>query len=318
MSSRQNHGEERVAMSRITRTMFIAVAPVVLGALLLTSGTLDVPATRAQERTEISGGPLRYQVVATRARLNRKVMGPVVHAVHGVPAEPVNSFVYDGDGSTPITAQLILEVDPVAEIGFIQAQWVDENGSWRYVQRDFLHPEHPSGVRLGTTSTEINHILNEGVTENVYLHGDTTAGMPVLPTVFTHLATWGPVEIELDGEPFENPYEIPRPQWLGHIMVTEGVRHEDGTVRTLSGEIYDMSRLSDGAVEQGDLEVHLVFHDEKFPMTNNMPPLFSFFYHLVFEDVSIRIVESREPIVIDEPGQHPVKPGRPTESKRHR
>ena len=85
-------------------------------------------------------------------------------------------------------------------------------------------------------------ISSEAIVHNVYLHGDTAAGQPVLPTVFTYLATWGPGDATLDGEPFDNEFEIPAPQWLGHIMVTEGARRTDGFVRTLSGEICNPSR----------------------------------------------------------------------------
>jgi len=142
--------------------------------------------------------------------------------------------------------------------------------------------------------TRIESILNEGTAHNVYLHGDTTAGMGVLPTVFNHLAAWGPADVTLNGEPFENPFEIPAPQWIGHAMVTEGARRSDGTVRTMTGEIYSPREMANGAVEPGDLEVHLVFHDDIYPLTDNMPPLFSFFYHLLFEDVRIEIVHQEQ------------------------
>ena len=45
-------------------------------------------------------------------------------------------------------------------------------------------------------------------------------------------------------------------------------------------------------IEAGDIEAHLTFHDDAFPMTANVPPLFSFFYHLVFEDVRIEVVHA--------------------------
>ena len=252
----------------------------------------------AQKPVQV-GGPLTYQVIAARPRLNRKVTGPVTRYVQGVPAEPVDSFVWDGDGSVAIEGDLIMGIDPIADEGFIQATWTDEHGDWTYFQSVFIHPEHSSGVRIGTSVEEIHSFLNEGITHNVYLHGDTTAGMPVLPTIFNHVATWGPAQVLLNDEPFLNPFELPAPAWLGHAMVTEGVRRPDGTVRTIDGSIYNPGMGSVGVVEEGgDLEVHLVFHDERFPRTANVPPIFSFFYHLVFEDVWIQIVEADEPLTI--------------------
>ena len=63
-------------------------------------------------------------------------------------------------------------------------------------------------------------------------------------------------------------------------------------MRTVGGEIYDPGRLSEGAVQHVDLEVHLVFHDERFPMSKNRPAMFAFEYHLSFEDVVLRILAS--------------------------
>jgi hypothetical protein len=277
---------------KMTRTVLLAFA-----VLMLSPG--EIPLAQEVERFSVASGPLRYQVVAGQPRRNRRVMGAVTRYVHGVPAEPVDSMVYDGEGSMPVEGHLFLEVDPVNDTGFVQAEWTDEHGNWVYIQERFIHPEHSSGVRLGPSIFDLESFLNEGITHNVYLHGDTTAGMPVLPTVFTHLAAWGPAWVFLNGEPFENPFEIPAPQWLGHLMVTEGVRREDGTVRTHDGAIYHPSNGAVGAVETGDLELHLVFHDERFPRTDNMPNLFSFFYHLVFEDVWIQIVEAEEPLSLE-------------------
>jgi hypothetical protein len=43
--------------------------------------------------------------------------------------------------------------------------------------------------------------------------------------------------------------------------------------------------------------------DHHFPMTADYPPLFSFFYHLVFEDVATQIAEKDGPIPVDPPSQ---------------
>ena len=78
-------------------------------------------------------------------------------------------------------------------------------------------------------------------------------------------------------------------------MTTEGARGPDGTVRTTSGGIYNPALSDRGAVDKDDWEVHLVFHDAPGPMVGgNIPPMFSFFYHLVFEDVKIRVVHDEE------------------------
>ncbi len=90
--------------------------------------------------------------------------------------------------------------------------------------------------------------------------------------------------------PFNNPFDGPVPDWAGHTMTTTGVRGPDGSVRTTTGDIYDFSQAGNGAVDQNDVEFHLVFHDAPGPnQTANLPPPFSFFYHLTFENVKIKI-----------------------------
>lgn len=74
-------------------------------------------------------------------------------------------------------------------------------------------------------------------------------------------------------------------------MTTVGVGNDDGTVRTVDGDIFDaVANPANGAVDNDDLEFHLVFHDAPGPeMTTNFPPPLSFFYHVMFEDVKIEI-----------------------------
>ena len=98
-------------MNRSTyRLGFFSCALALLG--LATTGVL------AQERTLVPGGPrVGYQVVATGARVIRDVMGPVTNSVRGVPAEPVDSFAWDGQGVTPVEGEVLIDVDPVANSG---------------------------------------------------------------------------------------------------------------------------------------------------------------------------------------------------------
>ena len=214
----------------------------------------------------------------------------MVDDVMGVPAQPVDSFVWDGDGSVSLKkAKAKLEIDPVNNTGTITAQWKDEYGKWTFTQSTFAPPPHPTGLRVGPSADTTELIPDDPVTTNVYLHGNTGAGGPVLPTVFNLLATWGPAEVTLNGEPFENPYDGPVPLWVAHTMTTVGVRNDDGTVRTVDGDIFSMANPANGAVDTDDLEFHLVFHDAPMPMTDNVPPPLSFFYHLAFENVRIEL-----------------------------
>lgn len=270
---------------RKVRITWGAVAAVLLWPWAAVALAQEEPGTGAEDRPT-----LVYRVTAGKPRLNRRVMGLARRWVRGVPAEPVDSMVWNGEGSTEIEGRIELEIDPVRNTGFIVARWTDANGHWFFRQTRFTHPdEHPSGVRIGSSVYGVETVINDPVVHNVYLHGDTTAGAAILPTVFTYLASWGPIDVFLDGTYFDSPFDPPAPCWEGHLMVTEGVRHPDGSVRTIWGGFYNPMLQAEGIVEEGDLEVHLTFHDDQFPTTTNIPPLFSFFYHLVFEDVQIEI-----------------------------
>ena len=237
-------------------------------------------------------GALRYEMIATNASRNRAVTGTVTGGVGGVPAEPVDSFVWDGTGSTPITAMATLNVDPVANTGSIEVTWTDEHGDWTYNQTAFAPPGHPTGTRIPASVADTENLVADPIATNVYLHGDTTAGGPVLPTVLNLLTTWGPATVTLNGTTLDNPFDGPAPLWFGHTMIASGVRGDDHTVRTTDGSIYNMALSDQGAVDQDDLEFHFVWHDAPTPTTANVPPMFSFFYHLTFEDVSIRITHT--------------------------
>lgn len=259
--------------------------------LLLLAGAIILQARTAVAK---QSNALTYKVTARNGRLIRNVTGPVTDDVNGVPAAPVDSFVWDGEGITTINGQVQLEIDPVANTGEIIATWRDENGRWEYRQTAFSPPSHPTGLQVGPGANDTQLIVDDPVTTNVYLHGDTTAGGPILPTLFNQLATWGPAEITLNGQPFDNPYDGPVPLWAGHTMTTIGARNEDGQVLTTDGNIFNPSQSANGIVYDDQIEFHLVFHDIPGPeMTDNVPPPLSFFYHVTFQDVRVEITGER-------------------------
>jgi len=255
-----------------------------LAATFFTVTTVASPDKHHQKKTGT-----HISVHASDAQLVRRVMGPVANSVNGVPAEPVDSFDWSGSEITSIKGHVKLEIDPVANTGSIRAKWEDEYGHWTYKQTMFSPPSHPTGVRMGSTPGSLTIIEGDPVTTNIYLHGDTGAGGPVVPTQFNLLSTWGPAKITLNGEPFNNPFDGPAPMWSGHTMVAEGVRDANGVVRTTSGEIYNMMLKSEGKTYPDELVFHLVFHDAPGPeMTANVPPMLSFFYHVTFSKVKIK------------------------------
>jgi len=255
-------------------------------------GGYTIPSDKSTRAAFAAHRELVYEYRAKRPRLNRKILGEVTDSVMGVPAAPVHSFVWDGDGSEPIQGQATVRIDPIHDTGVIRARWHDEYGEWGFTQRTFVAPDHPSGLRAAPDGTT-ELISGDAVPVDVYLHGSSTAGGAVLPLLFNHVATWGVAEVTLDGQPFENPYDGPAPDWAAHTMLTVGARDENGQVHTVDGGIFDPTVNPDnGAVDHDDLEFHLVFHDAPGPMTDNFPPPFSFFYHLTFEDVSVSVTQS--------------------------
>lgn len=227
-------------------------------------------------------------VEASKPVLIRQVIGPVTNSVNGVPAEPVDGFDWAGSAIRATEGKIKIEVDPIANTGSIEAEWEDEYGRWTYQQTMFAPPTHPTGVRIGPSVDTVIMPEDDPVATNIYLHGDTGAGAPLVPTFFNLLATWGPARVTLNGEPFNNPFDGPVPMWIGHTVVSEGIRDAGGAVRTTSGEIFDMTRGSEGRVYPDDLVLHLAFHDMPGPeMNTSIPPVWSFFYQVAFNNVKI-------------------------------
>lgn len=136
--------------------------------------------------SQIVADEITYEITGKNASLQREVTGAVIVDVDGVPAEPVDSFVWDGVGSVPINkAKINIKVDPVANTGKIKAEWTDENGDWKFEQTAFAPPDHSNGLRIGSDADAAPELeMGDSIATNVYLHGNTTAGGPVFPDCF--------------------------------------------------------------------------------------------------------------------------------------
>jgi hypothetical protein len=200
------------------------------------------------------------------------------------PKGGTDAFSYDGSGHVKIKSGTInVNVDPITQTGIINASWVDnENNNWSFIQTQFmpgqqlyLHGILPNGTvntRIGNDSVAINH----------WEHGNTNAGPPVLPTVFTYVATWGPGELWKNGENLGI--------FGGHMMLTDGVRDP------ISGKVFSANKTSvynpmnpaDGYSDPNTAQVHLIIQSPPGPMTDNFPPQFEFTAHLMFYDIKLR------------------------------
>lgn len=140
----KRRGVNRVKSKKIKKRRFtmkkglfltLGVLALVLPALLIVVPVIANPGSQTQ-----------YDIKATKASLQREVTAPATGWVQGVPASPVDSFVYDGVGSVPLTGAVAhLDIDPVNNTGRIIVQWSDENGKWKLVQEAFMPPRSPVG-----------------------------------------------------------------------------------------------------------------------------------------------------------------------------
>lgn len=269
----------------------MALRRVNAGVTSLFSAVLVLAAMLVLPGSQAAAG-LKYKVSTSNARLIRNVTGTVISEVQGVPAEPVDSLVFDGASVERIRGRLRAKLDPVSNSGHIDARWKDRHGTWHYHQDVFVNLPFPTGLRIGPSAAQTELIGPvDPVVINVYKQGDTQAGPPFTPTVFTLLAAWGPARVSLNGRSFDNPFDGPAPLWSGRLVVREGVRNDaDNSVRNLDGSVFSMADPSRGLVDHHDLEADLFFMDglDLSPNTN-FPPTNSFFYHLVFEKVEIEI-----------------------------
>jgi hypothetical protein len=254
--------------------------------LILALWSIGAAAHDGKEKSRV-----QISVKASKPVLVRRITGPIANSINGVPAEPVDSFDWEGREIRAIKGKAQLEIDPVANTGSIKAEWEDEYGYWTYKQKTFAPPHHATGVRIGPSKDTVIMVEDDPVTTNVYLHGNTGVGGPVAPTFFSLLATWGPAKITLNGEPFDNPFPGPTtPMWAGHTIVSEEIRGTDGVVRTTSGEIYHPEHNFEGRVYPDKLNFNLAFHDvSESEMTDNIPPSHRFFYRISFKKVKIKL-----------------------------
>ncbi|MFQ6115932.1 MAG: hypothetical protein ACE5NG_17870 [bacterium] len=126
--------------------------------------------------------------------------------------------------------------------------------------------------------------MQGGIAEDLFLHGATGRGPPVMPKVRTFLGGWGTADVYLNGKLVCEDLDA-------HFMYTDGARDEDYKVwlnaTHLWNPMYGMPPMSlNGTVDPNDRELHIVVHST-VPDSNNFPP-HDFWIHLNFEEVKVK------------------------------
>ena len=185
-----------------------------------------------------------------------------------------HNFAYDGKKVRPVEGKAIVDVNSETNTGSVVIEL-------KNVKHQLSADEVIEGdVRIVMEYFEGEQPFKQGsIAENLYLHGDSGNGPPVMPKLFTFLAGWGLVDIYVDGE-------IKYEGLDAHIMYTEGARINNKIMKD-DGTVYNPKLKSEsGFTDSSKREFHIVAHstDED---KDNFPPN-SRWIHLNFQEVALK------------------------------
>jgi hypothetical protein len=193
-----------------------------------------------------------------------------------------DNFAYSGENVRPLMGTAVLRTDSALDAGELVAtlRTTPESGPIRIGKDVYLEGEIRLVMR---TFIEEAPFMDGGITEFLWIHGDTGQGPPVMPRQFAFLAGWGTLDIYLNGELLYKDLD-------GHFMYTEQARRgpeagyavarEDGTI--YNPMLPDKTRFTDPT----NGELHIVAHSTVTD-PDNFPP-HSLWIHLNFADVFVQ------------------------------
>lgn len=219
------------------RTERHALRGAALGAAVFLAATLAAPAHATVDHVKMIGAKPAYQVGK--------------HDSH-------NRFCYDGSCKINGQGQIKIDLDPVNNSGLIVATFKGSDGTWKIVQKKFKK-----------IATDVN------------LHGATGGDIspkmspPVLPQVWTYVATWGPAKVYHNG----------KLAWMGpaHLMVTEEVRDPETGKVDFKGPM-KVKDYPGSVYNKHGIQIHYVSHPMGEKTKGYLPP-YKKFVHLMWEKV---------------------------------
>jgi len=185
-----------------------------------------------------------------------------------------HNFAYDGNKVRPVEGKASVNINSETNTGSVVIEL--KNAKHQLSADEFIEGD----IRIVMEEFEGEQPFKQGaIAENLYLHGDSGNGPPVMPKLFTFLAGWGLVDIYVDGE---KEYE----DLDAHIMYTEGARVNNKIMKE-DGTVYNPKLKSEsGFTDSSKREFHIVAHstDED---KDNFPPN-SRWIHINFQEVALR------------------------------
>lgn len=184
-----------------------------------------------------------------------------------------DNFVYNGKKVVPVGGNAVVEVNADTNTGRMEAVFYGtinpENGVTYTGEIKLVYTRFDEG----------SDFWEGGIADFIYLHGDTGQEAPVMPKVRTKLASWGPVDVYVDGVLV---YE----GLIGHMMYTEGSRDgETYAIYNQAGTGYYVPKAPmDSSIAHPDkMELHFVAHTSDSD-SGNFPP-HTVWIHLNFQTV---------------------------------
>lgn len=190
-----------------------------------------------------------------------------------------DNFVYDGQNVTKLKDGVaFVHVNAETNKGWLLAKFTGE-----------IHPaqgKHYEGevtVFYPMFMAQGPEYWEGGVADYVILHGNTGREAPVMPTIPTYLASWGPSMVMVDGERIH--------MGPGHMMLTERSRAPDMSIPSdreaeNGPEHYSPRQPSHGKMYAPDQkELHFISRGQGRD-EGNFPP-FDWFLHLNYQHVEM-------------------------------
>jgi len=136
--------------------------------------------------------------------------------------------------------------------------------------------------------------MDGGIAHDLYIHGTTGNGPPVLPKVYTYLAGWGHANVYKDGVLLYKDYDA-------HFMLTQGTRDKTTHKVAFAGPKKLMMAKKSGNkkammaakreiiaaekhINYRTMQLHVVAHSEK-KNKKHFPP-FEEFIHFMWDEIT--------------------------------